>query len=160
VWVSAPPLPLLLLPQVYLTLLCQWVGYWLLAVYLSNVLPNEVRGQYCSTTAALQRHYSGTTACTADWVAGSDQYCVGVLGDITWALGLIDPHSFRSGCVLHSRAKCSSVSCMRSIPPQDPRSRHSAVSPTTFGPRSVALLSSPSPSCVLVTPPPPFPPLP
>jgi hypothetical protein len=29
--------------QVYLTLLCQWVGYWLLAVYLSNVLPNEVR---------------------------------------------------------------------------------------------------------------------
>jgi hypothetical protein len=28
--------------QVYLTLLLQWAGYWLLAVYLSNVLPNEV----------------------------------------------------------------------------------------------------------------------
>jgi len=28
--------------QVYLTLLLQWVAYWLLAVYLSNILPNEV----------------------------------------------------------------------------------------------------------------------
>jgi uncharacterized membrane protein len=33
---------LLLLLQVYLTLLCQWLVYWVLAVYLSNVLPNQV----------------------------------------------------------------------------------------------------------------------
>lgn len=30
--------------QAYLTLLVQWVAYWLAAVYLSNVLPNEVCG--------------------------------------------------------------------------------------------------------------------
>ena len=35
---------LLLCVQVYITLVLQWAGYWLLAVYLSNVLPNEVRG--------------------------------------------------------------------------------------------------------------------
>lgn len=29
-------------PQVYVTLVIQWAWYWLLAVYLSNVLPNEV----------------------------------------------------------------------------------------------------------------------
>jgi hypothetical protein len=29
--------------QGYLTLLVQWAAYWCLAVYLSNVLPNEVR---------------------------------------------------------------------------------------------------------------------
>ncbi|WIA44552.1 hypothetical protein OEZ86_007282 [Tetradesmus obliquus] len=28
--------------QVYLTLLCQWLVYWALAVYLSNVLPNQL----------------------------------------------------------------------------------------------------------------------
>lgn len=34
--------PLVCVMQVYLTLLLQWAGYWLWAVYLSNVLPNEV----------------------------------------------------------------------------------------------------------------------
>jgi hypothetical protein len=29
--------------QAYVTLLAQWAGYWALAVYLNNVLPNEVR---------------------------------------------------------------------------------------------------------------------
>lgn len=33
--------------QVYLTLLLQWVAYWLLAVYLSNILPNEVSTAWC-----------------------------------------------------------------------------------------------------------------
>jgi hypothetical protein len=28
--------------QAFLTLLAQWAGYWALAVYLNNVLPNEV----------------------------------------------------------------------------------------------------------------------
>lgn len=31
--------------QAYLTLTLQWAGYWALAVYLNNVLPNEVGRQ-------------------------------------------------------------------------------------------------------------------
>lgn len=47
--------------QVYLTLLFQWAYYWLWAVYLSNVLPNEVRGKiggaaHCCTCMAHVEH--------------------------------------------------------------------------------------------------------
>lgn len=29
--------------QAYINLVAQWVAYWALAVYLNNVMPNEVR---------------------------------------------------------------------------------------------------------------------
>jgi hypothetical protein len=37
--------------QAFLTLLAQWAGYWALAVYLNNVLPNEVIIKHNVTSA-------------------------------------------------------------------------------------------------------------
>lgn len=72
--------------QVYLTLLLQWTGYWLWAVYLSNVLPNEVgacrpwnyylrpsywRPRPTDTTAALQQLLADEAAVREAGCAGA-----------------------------------------------------------------------------------------
>lgn len=74
--------------QVYLTLLLQWAGYWLWAVYLSNVLPNEVGARrpwnYCLTPSYWRPRPTDTTAALQQLLADEAAVRLRLAGWLCW----------------------------------------------------------------------------